>query len=72
MKIKTIVASSLFILSLGLISPAFANDIYIQQSGNDLDLDVTQDGTNNVLGNSTTGVTLQGNDMTFSKSQTGD
>tara|TARA_A200000159_G_scaffold14824_1_gene12242 strand:- start:2240 stop:3007 length:768 start_codon:yes stop_codon:yes gene_type:complete len=72
MKIKTIVASSLFILSLGLISPAFANDIYIQQSGNDLDLDITQDGTNNVLGNSTTGVTLQGNDMTFSVVQTGD
>lgn len=72
MKIKTIVASSLFILSLGLISPAYANDIYIQQSGNDLDLDVTQDGTNNVLGNSTTGVLLQGNNMTFSVVQTGD
>ena len=72
MKIKTIVASSLFILSLGLISPAYANDIYIQQSGNDLDLDITQDGTNNVLGNNTTGVTLQGNDMTFSVVQTGD
>jgi|TARA_B100000902_G_scaffold120731_1_gene120989 hypothetical protein len=72
MKIKTIVASSLFILSLGLIFPAYANDIYIQQSGNDLDLDITQDGTNNVLGNNTTGVTLQGNDMTFSVVQTGD
>ena len=72
MKIKTIVASSLFILSLGLIPPVFANDIYIQQSGNDLDLDVTQDGTNNVLGTNTTGVLLQGNNMTFSVVQTGD
>lgn len=72
MKLKTIVASSLFILGLGLISPAYANDIYIQQSGNDLDLDVTQDGTNNVLGTNTTGVLLQGNDMTFSVSQVGD
>ena len=61
MKIKTIVASSLFVLSLGLISPVFANDIYIQQSGNDLDLDITQDGTNNIIGTSTTGVALSGN-----------
>ena len=72
MKIKTIVASSLFVLSLGLISPVFANDIYIQQSGNDLDLDITQDGTNNIIGTSTTGVALSGNNMTFSIVQTGD
>jgi len=31
-----------------------ANDIYVTQSGNALDLDITQDGENNPVGNSTT------------------
>ena len=51
---------------------AFANDIYIQQSGDNLDLDITQDGQNNVAGNSTTAMSLTGNNMTFSISQVGD
>jgi hypothetical protein len=51
---------------------ALANDIYIQQSGDNLDLDITQDGQNNVAGNSTTAMSLTGNAMTFSISQVGD
>jgi len=51
---------------------ALANDIYIQQSGDNLDLDITQDGQNNVAGDSTTAMSLTGNAMTFSISQVGD
>jgi hypothetical protein len=53
------------------VSPVFANDIYIQQSGNTLDLDITQDGQNNVAGTSSAGIVLQGNTMTFNIDQVG-
>jgi len=39
---------------LGLTTGALANDIYVTQSGDTLDLDITQDGQNNTVGNSTT------------------
>ena len=52
--------------------PAMANDIYITQVGDTLDLDITQDGSNNQFGDSTTGVTLKGDSMVFSITQTGD
>ena len=51
--------------------PAMANDIYIQQSGDGLDLDIVQDGQDNVIGTSGTNMTIQGDDMTFSITQTG-
>ena len=51
--------------------PVFANDIYITQSGDNLDLDITQDGQDNEFGDSTTDVLLDGDDMTFSITQTG-
>ena len=54
------------ILSLVLASAAYANEIYITQIGDTLDLDITQDGTDNEFGDSTTDVTLDGDDMTFS------
>lgn len=50
---------------------AFANEIYIDQVGDNLDLDITQDGSNNQFGDSTTVVDLDGDDMTFSITQTG-
>ena len=54
------------------ISPAvLANEIYITQVGDTLDLDIVQDGQDNKIGNSTTGVTLDGDTMTFSITQTG-
>ena len=39
---------------------ALANDIYITQSGNGLDLNITQDGENNSIGTSSTRATLNG------------
>ena len=50
---------------------ALANDIYITQVGDNLDLDITQDGSDNEVGNSTTDVIIKGDDMTFSITQTG-
>ena len=57
---------------LAVSSTAFANDIYIQQVGDTLDLDIVQDGVDNEFGDSTTDATLTGDDMTFSITQTGD
>ena len=52
--------------------PAMANDIYITQIGDTLDLDITQDGSNNQFGDGTTGAVLKGDSMVFSITQTGD
>ena len=52
-------------------STAFANEIYIDQVGDNLDLDITQDGTNNKVGTDQTDMTLAGDDMTFAITQTG-
>jgi hypothetical protein len=56
---------------LAITMPVMANDIYVTQSGDNLDLDITQDGQNNVAGNSTTAMSLTGSTMTFSISQVG-
>jgi hypothetical protein len=52
-------------------SLVLSNDIYIEQVGDSLDLDIVQDGSNNVIGTSTTDVTLEGDSMTFSITQQG-
>ena len=52
-------------------SVATANEIYIEQVGSGLDLDITQDGEANEIGVSTAGAVLEGADMTFSITQTG-
>ena len=67
---KTIRGLLLFFFIIA--TPALANDIYIEQVGDSLDLDITQDGQNNVIGTSTTDVNLDGDSMTFSITQTGD
>ena len=59
------------VLLIFSVAPALANDIYIEQVGDTLDLDITQDGTNNVIGTSTTDVNLDGDSMTFAITQTG-
>jgi len=59
-------------MTLFLTVPALANDIYITQVGDSLDLDIVQDGTDNQFGDSTTGITLSGDSMVFSITQTGD
>ena len=65
------IRSILLVAMLLFLSPVQANDIYIQQSGNNLDLDITQDGQNNVAGTSSTAIALQGNAMTFNIDQVG-
>jgi len=51
---------------------ANANEIYIAQIGDTLDLDITQDGEDNQFGISTQDAVLDGDDMTFDITQTGD
>ena len=50
----------------------YANDIYITQSGNALDLDVTQDGQNNTVGNSSTASSVVGVTTNLAITQVGD
>ena len=59
------------ILLAMLGSTVLANEIYINQIGDTLDLDIVQDGTDNQIGTSTTDMSLSGADMTFSITQTG-
>ena len=49
----------------------YANDIYIDQVGDNLDLDITQDGQNNKIGTSLADADFDGDNMTFSITQTG-
>jgi len=73
--IKRLLYASIILLSLAI--PAQANDIYISQVGDTLDLDIVQDGQNNVIGTSVQAVILgatgtASDTMTFSITQTGD
>ena len=63
-----------YILLLALVfsSTVYANEIYITQIGDSLDLDITQDGKDNEFGDSTTDAGLYGDNMVFSITQTGD
>ena len=63
--------TALVLASFLSMTPAWANDIYIEQVGDTLDLDIVQDGANNVIGTSTTDVNLDGDSMTFAITQTG-
>lgn len=67
---KTIITSILLFLLWGGV--ALSNDIYIEQVGDGLDLDITQDGQNNEVGDSTADMVLNGDTMTFAITQTGD
>jgi len=51
---------------------SYANDIYVTQSGNALDLDITQDGENNTVGNSTTASASAGVTTVLNIDQVGD
>ena len=62
---------ALVLTSIFTVTPALANDIYIEQVGDTLDLAITQDGQNNVIGTSTTDGNLDGDSMTFAITQTG-
>lgn len=56
---------------LTIVSTAFANDIYIEQIGDSLDLDIVQDGSSNEVGDSNADAVLNGDNMTFSITQLG-
>ena len=67
------------VLAMGLIvstsNRLLGNDIYITQSGNGLDLDITQDGNNNRVSTKSTAAsnaTLIGKNQTINFTQTGD
>ena len=60
----------ILLMSAGL-SPAFANDIYITQSGAGLNLDLIQDGQNNVMGTTSARMTLTGTTSVLYAKQTG-
>ena len=70
---KNIIGKYFLIVALAFVSlqSAVANEIYIEQIGDTLDLDITQDGQNNEFGDSTTDALLDGDDMTFAITQTG-
>ena len=59
------------LLSAGIAFGAYANDIYVTQSGDTLDLDITQDGQNNTVGNSTTASSVVGATATIDIDQVG-
>ena len=59
------------IMMLVMMSFAHANDIYVTQSGASLDLDITQDGQNNQVGNSTTSSSVIGANATVDIDQIG-
>ena len=60
-----------FIMLMFISLSVYANDIYITQSGNALDLDVTQDGQNNTVGNSTTSSSVAGATTNLAITQVG-
>ena len=66
---KTIISVIMLLL---MTSWSYANDIYVTQSGNALDLDITQDGENNTVGNSTTASTSTGATTILNIDQIGD
>ena len=51
---------NLILFSVLFTGTLWANDIYVTQSGATLDLDITQDGQNNTVGNSTTSSSVVG------------
>jgi hypothetical protein len=60
-----------FIMLMFISLSVYANDIYITQSGSNLDLDVTQDGQNNTVGNSTTSSSVAGATTNLAITQVG-
>ena len=63
--------AKLIVIVMLLALPVSANDIYVTQSGATLDLDITQDGQNNTVGNSTTSSSVIGATTTIDIDQVG-
>lgn len=64
------ILTAIFVTALAF--SAYANDIYVTQSGDSLDLDITQDGNNNTVGNSTTASASAGATTILNIDQVGD
>ena len=64
------ILTAIFVTALSF--SAYANDIYVTQSGDALDLDITQDGSNNTVGNSTTASASAGATTILNIDQVGD
>ena len=67
---KKITSYIMFVMFM--VTPLFANDIYVTQSGASLTLDVLQDGENNTIGNSTTASASTGATTNLNIDQVGD
>jgi hypothetical protein len=65
---KTIISVVMLMLMTSLL---YANDIYVTQSGANLDLDITQDGQNNTIGSSQTASESSGATTTLDIDQVG-
>ena len=63
------IISVVFIMTIS--SYLYANDIYVTQSGATLDLDITQDGQNNTVGDSTTASSSIGDTTSLNIDQVG-
>lgn len=66
---KTLTSIILFLLMTSL---SWSNDIYVTQSGDNLDLDITQDGENNTVGSSQTASASTGATTILNIDQIGD
>jgi len=61
-----------FVMLMFISLSVYANDIYVNQSGANLDLDITQDGQNNTVGSSTTSSSVIGATTNLAITQVGD
>ena len=61
-----------FVMLMFISLSVYANDIYINQSGANLDLDITQDGQNNTVGSSGTASSVIGATTNLAITQVGD
>jgi hypothetical protein len=61
-----------YIMLMFISLSVYANDIYITQSGDTLDLDVTQDGQNNTVGSASTASSVIGATTNLAITQVGD
>jgi len=57
---------------LAAVNVANTNEIYVEQIGDSLDLDITQTGSDNVAGTAEAPMVFNGDDMTFDIDQVGD
>ena len=60
------------LVPLFMTTSLWANELYVSQIGDGLQLDITQTGSGNTIGTSLADMVLEGDDMTFAITQVGD